>query len=384
MASPEPNGSGYFLYHSIGVFPGKARRVSEALSTLGSIWGTANDAQWAASLEIRQQFIERWRQLIAAPPGTVTTAENVTTAAHTVVGSLPTRYLEGRRLLIAADCFPSLHFLLSGMAASHGFVLDTVPRRPGESWVRSEDFLARWGPDVGVALLTFVTSTASYRCDLPALIAHGRRMGSVIGADVTQGVGIVPFDVTTLPVDFIVSTSLKWLCGVAGAGALQVREELLRECKPQLRGWFSQEDLLSWQLDAFTYARDARRFDNGTPSIMGCAGSLPGLEWHAQQDPAALASHNRKLVAALIDAARDLGLELSSPPDATQRGGSVMFHLPPGLNPDAVLDELRRNEVFADCRGTTLRLSPGNMTTLEGVERLAQTLRLLLSKARSA
>ena len=35
-----------------------------------------------------------------------------------------------------------MHFLLSGMAARRGFELRTVPPRPGESWVRDEDFLA--------------------------------------------------------------------------------------------------------------------------------------------------------------------------------------------------------------------------------------------------
>jgi selenocysteine lyase/cysteine desulfurase len=371
MAAFEPNGSSYFLYHSIGVFPDKARRVSEALSALGAIWGTPGEGPWAVSLDIRQQFLERWRELIAAPPGTMTTAENVTTAVHSIMGSLPPRYLKGRKVLIAADCFPSVHFLLSGM----GCELETVPLRPGETWVRSEDVIEKWGPDVGVALLTFVTSTASYRCDLPALLAHGRRMGSLVGVDITQGIGIVPFDVRTFPVDFAVSTSLKWLCGVAGAGVIHVREDLLRECQPQLRGWFSQEDLLSWRLDAFQYAPDARRFDHGSPSIFGCAGSLPGLEWLAQQNRDALTAHNRTLVQALIDAAPALRLELVSPREAAERGGSVMFRLPAGPDPAKVVEELRRHDVFADHRGTTLRLSPGNMTTLEGVERFVNAMR---------
>lgn len=365
---------GYFLYHSIGMFPDKARRVSEALSTLGAIWGTPDDAQWSASLQIRNQFIGRWQTLIGAPPGTVTAAENVTTAFHSIFGSLPPRHLDGRRVLIAADCFPSMHFLLSGM----GYQLDTVPLRPGETWVRSEDFIAHWGPDVGVALVTWVTSMASNRSDLAALIAHGRKMGSLVGVDITQGVGIVPFDVGRFPVDFAASTSLKWLCGVAGAGMLYVQPELLQACHPKLRGWFSQEDIFSWDPSAFAYARDARRFDHGTPSIMGCAGSLPGLEWHAQQEPGSLARHNHALTTALIES---IDLPLVSPRDPAQRGGSVMFRLP---NAGAAVDELRRNEVYADCRSTTLRLSPGNMTTMEGVDRLAQALRLFLSKSRSS
>ena len=41
----------------------------------------------------------------------------------------------------------------------------------GESLERHQS-MAHWGPDVGVALLTWVTSTASHRCSLRALAEH--------------------------------------------------------------------------------------------------------------------------------------------------------------------------------------------------------------------
>ncbi len=372
------DGSGYFLYHSIGMFPGKTQRVAEALADVANLWGTPDDAQWPRSLAIKRQFLDQWQRLIAAPPGTMTTAENVTTALYSVIGALPDQYLRGRQVLIAADCFPSLHFLLSGMAQRRGFELVTVPVRDGESWVRDEDFIARWGPGVGVALLTWVTSTASHRCDLAAMTAHGRQMGSLLGVDITQGIGIVPFEAASADADFLVASSLKWPCGVAGAGVLQMRQSLLRECRPELRGWFSQEDPFSWALDQFEYAADARRFDHGTPSFLACAASLPGLEWHAQQDAAALRSHNQRLIEALLQNCESLGLTLASPRRAGERGGSVMFKLPAGRQAAAVVDALRKQQVFIDSRGSTLRFSPGNVTSMDGVERLLRTLRTSL------
>ncbi len=177
------DGSGYFLYHSIGMFPGKAERIRAALADLGSLWGTPHDAQWEQSLRLRSQFLGRWRALIGAPAGTMTTAENVTTALYSIVGSLPNRYLEGRKLLIAADCFPSLHFLLSGMAERRGFVVDTVPMRPGEAWVRDEDFMAALGigrrcraADLGdFHRLASLRSARTRRAWPPARFAGGRR-----------------------------------------------------------------------------------------------------------------------------------------------------------------------------------------------------------------
>jgi kynureninase len=232
---------------------------------------------------------------------------------------------------------------------------------------------------VGVALLTWVTSTASHRCDLRALVAHGRAVGSVVGVDITQGVGILPFDAQSTGADFVVGSSLKWLCRVAGAGVLQVREPLLKECRPELRGWFSQENPFAWALDSFEYARDARRFDHGTPSILACAACLPALEWHARQSAADLLAHNRQRTGALMQGCVGMGLELVSPAAAQERGGSVMFRLPSAVDAAAVVAGLREQRIHTDCRGATLRVSPGNVTTAEGVDRLLRSLRAMLS-----
>jgi selenocysteine lyase/cysteine desulfurase len=264
------------------------------------------------------------------------------------------------------------------MAERRGFEIETVPMRPGEYWVRDEDFIARWTADVGVALLTWVTSISSHRCELRALVEHGRAMGSVVGVDITQGVGIIPFDVRDADADFVVGSTLKWLCGVAGAGVLQVRERLLKECRPELRGWFSQENPFAWALDSFEYAPDARRFDHGTPSILACAACLPGLDWHAQQNALELQAHNRSLVEVVLEGCVELGLKLASPESPEERGGSAMFRLTSSDDPAAVVAGLREQTVFVDCRGTTLRVSPGNVTSVDGVDRLLRSLRAML------
>ncbi|MAQ81730.1 MAG: aminotransferase [Maritimibacter sp.] len=375
------DGSGYFLYHSIGMYPGKSEAMAAALTDYAQTWGTPDDSQWPQVLGGRQRFIDLWCQLIGAEAGTVTSAENVTTALLSLIGGLPADHLRGRSLLVAGDCFPSLHFLLAGLAPRLGFTLRTVPLRDGESWVRDEDMIAAWDDTVGLALLTFVTSTASHRCDLETLVAHGRKMGSLVGVDVTQGIGLLPYRVDAPAVDFTVSTSLKWLGGTSGAGILHVARPLLEQCRPELRGWFSQENPFSWDLDAFTFASDARRFDHGTPSALACLGSVPALEWNAAQDGAAMLAHNRALSRRILDAAPDLGLTPVSPDDDARRGGSVMLRLPEGPEPASVVSSLREVGLYTDCRGRTLRLSPGSVTTEDGVNRLLGTLAKLRTPA---
>ncbi|MHA6687526.1 aminotransferase class V-fold PLP-dependent enzyme [Mesorhizobium sp. A556] len=372
--------SGYFLYHSIGTFPGKAERMVTALSKFSAIWSAENDGQWPASLAARQRFIDAWSLLIDAPKNSLTTAENVTAALYSLIGGLPRERLAGKRLLVAGDCFPSLHFLLAGLADRFGYTLDTVPLRPGESWVRDEDFLAHWQDDVGLALLTFVTSTASHRCDVKLLAAHGHKMGSLVGIDITQGVGVAPFSVAATPVDFVVSSSLKWLCGASGAGILQVAPDLLKTCQPELRGWFSQENPFSWDLDRFAFASDARRFDHGTPAILASIASLPGLDWVMQTGIDTIAARNVAMSEKIIGHALENGWAVRSPLNAAQRGGSVMLTLPAGIDPVAVVARLRAEQLYCDARGSTLRLSPGPVTDDASIDALLVTLQDIIGR----
>ena len=99
--------------------------------------------------------------------------------------------------------------------------------------------MASWRRDVALDLLTWITSTASARSDLQPLVAYGREMGSMIGVDITQAAGLIPFDATDRQVDFILSTNLKWMCGTPGAGILYVDKKLALESEPEGWGWFS-------------------------------------------------------------------------------------------------------------------------------------------------
>lgn len=363
-------GSGYFLYHSIGQYPGKAAGLAAAMAELAEVWGCPEDRQWNYLFQKRARFLDLWRAIIKAPQGTVTACESVTQGLHMLITALPKRLLQGRRVLVAADCFPSNHFLLTGLQERLGFTLDTVKLRQGAAYVADDDMIAQWQPDVALALITWVSSTTSRRADLDRLAAHGKAMGSMVGVDITQAAGLLPFSVDAPQVDFALSTSLKWMCGTPGAGILYVAPGLIADCQPELRGWFSQDNPFNWDLDRFELAPDIRRFGSGTPGMMATAASVPALEWHAGQDHDAILRHNRALTAELAAAADNLGLTLLTPRPETERGGSIMLHIPRDLRAEDVLTALRAQNIYADSRGQSLRLSPGVMTSSAATQHL--------------
>ena len=367
MLSNTPQ-SGYFLYHSIGMYPGKEEELSKAMADFAQVWAAPNDKQWGYVLLKRQDFIDYWRRIINVPKGSATTCDSVTDGLYKLMRSLPDGMLKGKRVLVSADCFPSLHFLLAGLAPKMGFTLDTVPLSKDKSWVGEEDIVSHWDRNVGLALLTWVTSTASARIDLARLVAHGREMGSMIGVDITQAAGLIPFDASNPKVDFVLSTSLKWMCGTPGAGILHIDKSLALDLEPEGRGWFSQNNPFSWDLNRFEYAPDIRRFDGGTPGSIAALASLPALKWHSEQNHADLAAWNRKLVDRIICRADKLNLALHSPRDANQRGGSVMLRFADKPEAAAVVGALGIEGYSVDFRGPLMRLSPGKVTEEDAID----------------
>jgi selenocysteine lyase/cysteine desulfurase len=375
ISPADPRRAGWLLYHSVGMFPGQEEAVRAALDTFASSWCRPDLQRWDYGLAARREVLDQWARLVHAPAHAVFAAENVTDAFARFVGALGRNRLAGKRVLIAADCFPSLHYMLSGLAPVLGFTLDTVPLAQGESYMSDDAFIARWQDDVALAIITWVTSTASKRADVVRLAAHGHQQGSLVAVDITQGAGILDFDVTAPAVDFVASTTLKWLCGAPGTGLAYLNPDLLdSELAPMVQGWFSQPDPFNWDLDRFALAPDARRFDSGTPSFLPFVASSPGLAWRLSPAAAGMREHNLALSRKLIALCDAKGYRLRSPREDALRGGSVMAELPAHVDPHALEAKLASHGVLVDTRGSTVRMSPGMVTQSEVLDDLSALL----------
>jgi kynureninase len=364
--------AGWLMFHSVGRFAGQRAAIQSALAGFASDWSALDQNRWAAADAGRQRTLGLWAELIRAPLEDVFCAENVTAAFHTFLTALDPSVLAGRRVLIAADCFPSLHFLLSGLAPRLGFTLVTVPLRGGSAWVEDDDFIRAWGRDVALALVTWVTSTASRIANLDRLIAHGRIMQSLIAVDATQGVGILPFDIAGI--DFAASTSLKWLCGVPGAGMAYVSPQLSARLQPTLRGWFSQPDPFNWDIEQFSFAAFARRFDHGTPSFLPFIASEPGLLHLRDNGIDSIRRHNLTLSRVLLEIADSHGLEVVSPRLDAERGGTVVIRVPDAIAPAELAQQLGKSSIHCDVRGNRMRWSPGLITKVAALHELDRCL----------
>jgi len=127
-------------------------------------------------------------------------------------------------------------------------------------------------------------------------LAHAR--GVPVLVDGAQAAAHLPIDVQALGCDFYALSGHK-VFGPTGIGALWGRADLLDAMPPFLGGG---EMVRSVSLERATYADPPARFEAGTPKIEGAIGFGAALDYLGGLHRAAVAAHERRLLARATDA----------------------------------------------------------------------------------
>ena len=354
---------GYALYHSVGHRPNGSQEMAAAVSDFSLMWTAPIPDVWPKALSMLEEFRQSFSMLLGpnASSEEIGLVDSVTSGFLRIIDGLGSDYLKDKSILIADDAFPSLHFLLQGMQKLLKFKIRRVAIRQGQYHVENSDYIKELkNEDVALALVTWVSSTTSAMVDLEA-IATDAPKNCILVCDATQCIGVRKLDLPNR-FDALLSTSLKWLCGTAGAGVIWVRKSRIELFEPKFRGWFSQENPMNWDIDNFHLATNSKRFENGTPNPLPYVAGLPGLNWVVQGGNILQEKHNSRMTGELIELLVENRINLVTPIEPNARGGSVMVNVGTIENAKRVIDDCARESVLIDNRGSILRFSPGILT----------------------
>lgn len=106
-------------------------------------------------------------------------------------------------------------------------------------------------------------------------VAHER--GVPVLVDAYQSVGAVPIDFRAMGADFLVGGVLKYMLGSPGVGFALVNSATTAEFVPTTTGWFAARDIFAMDIYEFDPAKDARRFESGTPVVPSLYAADAGL-----------------------------------------------------------------------------------------------------------
>jgi len=353
----------YLINHSLGAMPVGA---DEGLRRYAREWRERGVRAWEEGWwETSVAAGDRLARIVGAPPGSIAMHQNVAVAEAVVLSCFefePPR----NRIVFGEGEFPSVRYLQQAQRR-HGAEVEVVEN--------DEAVIAAIDERTLLVPISHVLSMTSEIQDVAGMVRRAHEAGALVVLDAYHSAGTIPFDLTTLEVDFAVGGSVKWLCGGPGAGWLYVRPDLAERLEPTFTGWQAHARPFAFEPE-LEYAEGAWRFLTGTPNVPALYAATAGYDLIAEVGVERIREHSLRQTGLLAELLEASGFEIASPQSADRRGGAVVVRTPEA---EAVQRELDARDVVCDVRpGVGIRFGPHFFTTDDEVRHAAAQLAVIV------
>lgn len=138
--------------------------------------------------------------------------------------------------------------------------------------------LARLDAHTRVLAISAVQFADGLKLDLARLGKACRANSTLFVVDAIQQVGALRFDVHETLADVVIADGHKWMCGPEGVALFWVRPEVRGQIALTQFGWHMREDAGNYVEQRWQPARSARRFECGSPNMLGIHALSAALE----------------------------------------------------------------------------------------------------------
>ncbi|MFI6041506.1 aminotransferase class V-fold PLP-dependent enzyme [Nocardia sp. NPDC051321] len=316
-------------------------------------------------------------RLMGVPSADVAFVKNTTTGLGMIANGLD--WASGDRVIVPDLEFPSTLYPWLALA-DRGVLVDRVrPAGPGGR-LSVDAFIDRMqdGPPPKLVVTSWVQFGRGWRVDLAELGRACREVGTLLCADVIQGLGVLPAELARWGVDFAMADGHKWLLGPEGCGVLYVRGSRLELLRPLEPGWNSVAHREDWDNLELVFDDTARRLEGGMPNVTGIAALGASIELLHEAGIPAIWSHVDRLCDLACAGLTSIGATVLSDRSAEGRSGIVAVHLD-GPPIPLLAKQLQAEGIAVSARAGGLRISPHGYNNDEDIDRLVDTTARLIS-----
>lgn len=367
----QADGLRYLNHAAVAPWP---RRAAEAVSRFASqnvLLGARDYPDWLA---MEQRLRERLMRLTnAASTDDIALVKNTSEALSFVAFGLS--WQTGDQVVISDEEFPSNRVVWEALG-SQGVEVVQVSLQGDDP---EGALLQACGPRVRLLSISAVQFASGLRLDLVRLGQGCRARNVLFCVDAIQQIGALPFDVQACQCDFAMADGHKWMLGPEGLGVFYCRAEVRPQLKLSEYGWHMLEHMGDYTRTTWEPAHSARRFECGSPNMLGAAALEASLSLLEEVGMAHVAAAIEERVQWLCNGLLGIpGVRLHSPRLPQRRAGIVSFSID-GIDNGRVYQQLRHEQVICIPRGAGVRFSPHFYTekrvideTLAIVRRIAE------------
>lgn len=348
-------------------------------------------AQWQ---DLAESCARASAAIVGCSAQEVVVMNTLTVNLHLMMASFYRPDARRHKVLLEARPFPSDHYAIESQVRWHGLdpARSMVKLEPaaGSALVPTEQVLRaidEHADDAALLLLPGIQYYSGQLFDVPAITAHARARGIVVGWDLAHAAGNVELRLHDWGVDFACWCTYKYLN--AGPGAIAaafvherhggvewaVRRDSSSSSsstpvyRPRLAGWYGGDKSVRFDMDSlFVPTPGAAGFQLSNPSALDLASLAAALSVFAKTSMrdlrskalvlTAYAEHLLHRILARAPAKGPPLFRLLTPSDPSQRGSQLSILLREGLL-EAVAAALEDNGVACDKRKPdVIRIAP--------------------------
>ena len=357
--------SNYLLNHSVG----RPLKTSENdfSERFYEPWKKSNDEPWEKWLETINDFTLSLAKIFHAKQSEFCPQVNLSSGLTKILMSLKQVQKKKSVVLVSEIDFPGMGFALK-KSLPEDCEIRFIPAN--EDITNSSIWDAYMTEDIDLVFVSHAYSNTGQLSPISDVISMARSRDIISILDIAQSAGIVPIDLTALKPDFMLGSSVKWLCGGPGAAYLWVNTERLSSCEPKDVGWFSHENPFEFDIHNFRYHDSALKFWGGTPVVAPFVIATNSINYFTKIGIKNIRKHNQALIA---KTANEIDLEFVSPRDEAIRGGTMILDF--GSNQQKVLNHLQDNNIGVDLRSHGIRISPHIYNDEQDIDQLISAIK---------
>lgn len=266
-----------------------------------------------------------------------------------------------QNVVITHEQFPGNVYSWRRLASESGAQLRAVDpgdaEHRGETW--NEKLLDAIDSGTAVVSIPPVHWTDGTRFDLDSVSARCRAVGAALVIDGTQSIGALPFDVSVVQPDMLISATYKWLLGPYSL-CLTYLGPRFDDGDPLEETWIAREQSRDFQnlVDYQDgYLPGAVRYDMSERSNFFLAPiAAASLELILEWRPERIQAYCEALTRDLLSEVETLGYSVE---EARYRGSHLFgLRMPEKVDLQELKQSLADRRVSASLRGSALRLSP--------------------------
>ncbi|MCL1089821.1 aminotransferase class V-fold PLP-dependent enzyme [Shewanella profunda] len=339
---------GYLLNHSVGRPLKSTEQVFK--EAFFAPWQDSGREPWGQWLSVIDDFTFALSKLFNGQQKDFCPQVNLSSALAKILMSLARLNREHAVVLMSEIDFPSMGFAIK-KALPASCEVRFIPKSLDITDANVWD--SHMGSDIDLVFVSHAYSNTGQQAPIANILAMARQYGCLSVVDVAQSAGIIPLNLAQLQPDFLIGSSVKWLCSGPGAAYLWVNPSIIDSCQPKDVGWFSHENPFEFNIHDFRYHSSALRFWGGTPSIAPYAIAAHSIHYFADIGTEQLRKCNQLLIDAV---AEELDQEFVSPREAEKRSGTLVLQF--GEQQEQIMAALAKANIRVDARDFGIRISP--------------------------